>query len=78
VCWPARTVKGTVVVAPATATLVVEVEAMAEVVGADDPVVVGRTFASWCGAREQLATTIATATRATPVVVLPFVTERTP
>jgi hypothetical protein len=77
VSCPARTVNGTVVVAPAAGTLVVvEVEAVAEVVGADDPVVVVGAGTAWCRALEQLVATIATATRITPVVVLLFVTKR--
>jgi hypothetical protein len=76
-------VNETVVAAPATAggTLVVVeaeegVEGVTDVEGADDALVVVRTLAAWCRALEQPVATITTATRTSPVVVLPVMNER--
>jgi hypothetical protein len=78
VSWPADTVKETVVVAPTGGTLVVvEVEGLVDVDGADDPVVVVGGLTAWFRALEHAVATIARAIRATPEAVLPFMTELT-
>ena len=53
----------------------VEVEGIA-VEGAGDPVVVVAPLAAWCGAPEHAVAATARATRANPVVLRPFITER--
>ena len=75
--WLVGTVKETVVVAPATGTLVaVEVEGGVCGEGAADPDVVVGAFAAGWRAPEQLLAASATATRTIPVVALRCMAQR--